>query len=90
MIFNLLINVILMVIGAIMDVFHLSVVTTLPTIGGYDIDSALVTGTAELRTFATAFWPVADMLLGFVALMGYFAVKMMLGFILGHRAPGRH
>lgn len=90
MIFNFLINLVLLIIGAILDVFHLSRVTTLPTIGGFDIDGSLVTGMAELKTFMVAFWPIQDMFYGFLALVAYFAVKMFLGFILGHRAPGRH
>lgn len=90
MIFNLLINLILLILGAVLDVFHLARVTTLPTIGGFDIDTNLVTGMGELKTFMGAFWPLQDMFYGFLALMAYFALKMFLGFVLGHRAPGRH
>jgi hypothetical protein len=57
-------------------------------IGGFDIDTALLNGVGQLKFFFTIFWPIADMFLGFLFLMGYYGLKMLLGFILGHRAPG--
>ncbi len=86
MIFNLLINLFVLIIGAIFN--RLPQVTTLPTIGGYDIDAALVTGMGDLHTFMVAFWPLQDMFYGFLAIMAYFGIKMLARVFLGHRAPG--
>lgn len=86
MIFNLIINLFVLILGSI---FHrLPEVTTLPTINGYDIDGALVTGMGDLRTFMTAFWPLQDMFYGFLAIMAYYGIKMLARLFLGHRAPG--
>lgn len=65
-------------------------VTTLPTIAGYDIDTALVTGVGYFNAFSTAVWPLAMVWQGFLVLMSYYSIKMLLKFFLGHRAPGRH
>lgn len=85
MIINLLINLVVLILGSVFSM--LPQVTTLPTIGGYDIDSALVTGVAQLHVFYTSFWPIQDMFLGFVALMAYYGIKMLAKLLLGHRAP---
>ncbi len=86
MIVSLFINFVILVIGAIFS--FLPVVTTLPTIGGFDIDAALVTGIGQFNTVANAFWPLYYVFLGFLALLVYFAVKIGIRFFLGHRAPG--
>ncbi len=86
MISNLLINFVLMILGAVFS--WLPIVTRLPTIVGFDIDSALVTGVGQLNVFLTTFWPIKYMFLGFLFILGYYAVKMIVVFFLGHRAPG--
>lgn len=86
MIINLLLNVVVLILGAIFS--WLPQVTTLPTIVGYDIDTALTTGVGQLKTFMIAFWPIGIMFQGFLVIMGYYAIKMVLGFFLGSRSPG--
>lgn len=68
----------------------LPTVSTLPPIAGYDIDGALVTGVGEFKTISTVFWPLQDLYLGFLFLMGYYIIKIILKLFLGHRAPGKH
>lgn len=87
MIINLLINLVILILGAIFS--WLPVVTTLPQIGGYDIDGSLVTGIGYLHTFTTSFWPLQYMFNAFLFLMGYYSIKMAVTFFLGHRAPGQ-
>ena len=88
MIFNLLFNLVALLLGSIFS--HFPSVTTLPTINGYDIDAALVTGMGAFRTYTTAFWPIADMFAGFLVLMAYYGVKMIVKLFMGHRTPGLH
>jgi ABC-type phosphate/phosphonate transport system permease subunit len=86
MIINLLIGLITLILGAIFS--WLPIVTTLPTIAGFDIDGALVTGMGQFNTFVTTFWPLDYMFKAFLVLMGYYGLKMLITFFLGHRAPG--
>lgn len=62
-------------------------VTTLPTILGVDIDSQLTSGMGMFYTFANAVWPIKDVFYGMLALLTYYAIKMVLTFFLGARAP---
>jgi hypothetical protein len=68
----------------------LPAVTTLPTIGGYDIDTALVQGVGQAYTFANDIWPIYDVFLGAAFVWGYYALKLVARLIMGHRAPGSH
>jgi len=86
MILDFILNFVLLIVGAIFS--FLPIVSTLPTIGGFDIDSQMVLGMGYLNSFFTAFWPVAVMFQGFLVIMLYYALKMLLRFFLGHRAPG--
>lgn len=79
----ILINTLVMFIGALFTLFP--VVTVLPTIGGYDIDTALVTGISQLYTFADAFWYITVILQGFGILMAYYGIKLAIRFFFGHR-----
>lgn len=88
MIFNFFLNFIILTFGAIFTV--LPSATKLPTIGGYDIDGALVTGMGAFHTFVAAFWPIQDMFYGALAIFAYFGIKMLARLLLGHRAPGVH
>lgn len=88
MIIAFLFNLIVLLIGAVFSL--LPQVTALPTIGGYDIDGALVTGMGEVNAFFTAFWFLKYMFIGFLVLMSYYSLKMIIRFIIGHRAPGSH
>lgn len=86
MIINLLINLVVLIVGAVFSL--LPIVTTLPTIGGYDIDSALSSGIGSFHVFATAFWPFQYILDGFIFLMTYYIIKMVFKFIMGARSFG--
>lgn len=85
MIINLLLNVVVLFIGALFS--WLPQVTTLPYIVDYDIDTALVNGVGQLRTFFEAFWVLGIMFQGFIFLLGYYSIKMVLKFFLGSRSP---
>jgi hypothetical protein len=85
MIINLLINLVVIILAGIFSL--LPVVTTLPQIGGFDIDGALVSGVGQMKSFFEAFWPLEYMFEGFLVLMLYYSGKMILRAILGHRAP---
>ena len=87
MIVNLLINLVVLIIGSIFS--WLPQVTTLPTIGGFDIDSAMVTGVSQLKQFMVPFWPISYMFAGFLFLMGYYSLKIGINFFFGHRTPGK-
>lgn len=85
-----------MIISTILDLitFFVSIithllptVTTLPNIAGFNIDSALVSGVGQLNQFTNAFWPIADMLFAFFALVSYYILKKIAILILGSRSP---
>lgn len=83
MIINLLLNVIVLFLGGIFS--WLPQVLTLPTIAGFDIDAYMQQGIGFLNTIMVAFWPLYIMFQGFLVLMGYFMVKMILKFFFGSR-----
>jgi hypothetical protein len=87
MITNLLLNFVVLILGAVFS--FLPVVTSLPSVGSFDLDSALVSGVAQLHTVFLTFWPLKYLVEGFLILMGYYVVKMIITFFLGHRAPGK-
>lgn len=88
MIISAAIGVVIGLLGGVLQ--WLPDVTTLPAIAGYNIDAALVSGTAAFYTFIGAVWPIGYAVAGFFVLMGYYTTKMILKFFLGHRAPGLH
>lgn len=80
--------IILFVSTLLTEVFSwLPVVHTLPPILGVDIDTQLSQGMGMFYAFATAIWPLLDVFYGFLALMFYYSVKMVLRIFLGARAP---
>lgn len=83
MLITLLLNVVILILGAIFS--WLPEVLTIPTIVGYDIDTALVNGIGQLNTFLDAMWPIKIMFGGFLVIMGYYFVKMVLKLFLGSR-----
>lgn len=85
MIVIFLINVIVAILSVIFG--WLPDVTKLPTIVGYDIDSALVTGMGQINTIMKSVWVLQYLIGGFLAIMGYHLIKIVLKFILGSRAP---
>lgn len=62
-------------------------VETLPLILGVDIDAQLVSGMGMFYTYAQAVWPIYIVFQGALILLAYYAIKMVLRFFLGHRAP---
>lgn len=88
MIVNFFIVILVTVVNVIFS--WLPIVTLLPTINGFDIDTAFVNGMGQFYTFSSAFWYVRDVFVGFLALLVYYGIKMVLKIILGHRAPGSH
>ncbi len=86
MLIALLLNLLVGIVGIFFS--WLPQVDTLPAIGGYDVDTALVSGMGYLNTFFTTFWPLKIMFTGFLVLMGYYIVKLVLRFFLGHRSIG--
>ncbi len=85
MITLLAMNFILLVVGFIFQ--QLPVVDHLPTIAGYDIDTALVTGVGYMRTFAETFWYIGIVFEGFGVLMAYYAIKLLAKLFFGNRSP---
>lgn len=85
MIINLFLNVVVLILGAVFS--WLPQITTLPNIVDYDIDTALVTGVGQLKSFLQAMWPIGVMFQGFLAILFYFTIKIILRFFLGHRSP---
>ncbi len=88
MIVILILNFISIALGFIFG--WLPVVDKLPTIGGFDIDAALVTGMGQFNNFIQTFWPIQILMQGFLVLMGYYAIKMLVRFFFGSRAPSTH
>ena len=86
MITNLFINFVVLILGAIFS--WLPLVDKLPSIQGFDLDTALINGMGMLHTFFTSFWMVGYLFDGFMALMVYYALKMAIRFVIGHRTPG--
>lgn len=87
MITNILINLVVLILGAVFS--WLPKVDKLPTIAGYDFDTPLASGIAQMHTWFVTFWPIQIMFEGFLVLMIYYGIKMTVRFVLGHRAPGK-
>jgi hypothetical protein len=79
--FNLIVAILSIIFGWLPDVL------TLPTINGYDIDSAFANGMGQLNTIMASVWVLQYLFGGFLAIMGYHLIKMVLKFILGGRSP---
>lgn len=88
MIVQAIINVFFILLGAILS--WLPTIEKLPTINGYDIDTALNTGVSYFYAVASGFKPLGLVFAGFIVLISYYTIKMVLKFFLGHRAPGLH
>ncbi len=85
MILIILFNVLVDIVSIIFYAFD--PITTLPIIGGVDIDSMLVTAVGWMNRIFVAFWPVEIMFHAFLFIMSYYATKLILKFFLGHRVP---
>lgn len=84
MIFNFLISVVVLFIGAVTQ--WLPIVTTIPSIGGFDLDGALVTGISAFSRFTLYFWPIRILFIAFLWVMGYYAIKKIVILFMGKRA----
>lgn len=62
-------------------------VTTLPSMFGFDIDTALTTGMASFYSFIQYIWPIKIVFQGFLVLLAYHGIKLIAKAILGSRAP---
>ncbi len=85
-----------MIIQAILDLITdfltaifswLPQVNTLPTIGGFDIDTTLSSGMGGFYSFIHVFWPIEIMFKGFLFIMGYYTIKIVLRLFMGSRSP---
>lgn len=85
MIVVLIINILIGFLGIILS--WLPDVTTLPTMFGYNIDSALVNGVGQVNLITQVFWPLHYVFLGFGTILGYYVVKITFKLFLGSRAP---
>jgi hypothetical protein len=85
MIIVFFINVIVVVLSVVFG--WLPDVHTLPQIMGYDIDTALVNGMGQINTIMASVWVLKYLVGGFLFIMGYHLIKMVLKFILGSRSP---
>ena len=82
-------------VNSIIDFFNATVswlepVTALPTVFGFDLDGALTTGIGEMRTLFNTFWVFEIIFQGFLVLMGYYVIKMLMRLFLGNRLPASH
>lgn len=85
MIFNLIINFVLLLIGLVFSI--LPTVTLLPPILGVDIDTELVNGIGMMNSFFEAFWVLGYLVAGGLAIASYHISKRLLTFIFGSRTP---
>lgn len=88
MIFTFILNLVVTIFGIIFE--GLPKVTTLPTINGFDIDTALINGVGDLNVVFGTFWYLKDVFIGGLIILTYFGIKMLLKTVLGSRAPGLH
>lgn len=63
-------------------------VETLPTILGVDVDTQLLFGVHLINRLSELFWMMGDLVAAAKIMLGYYVIKMVLRFFLGHRAPG--
>lgn len=85
MIINFIISVIVNILASIFQ--WLPIVTTLPTINGFDLDTAVSTGIGSFNTFITTFWIFSTIFQGFLVLLGYYSLKVLVKVFLGARTP---
>lgn len=79
-------------LGAVIDFINalvgwLPLVDKLPTVLGFNLDGALVMAVGMMRTLFTTFWVLGIVFEGFIALMGYYSIKMIAKLLLGSRTP---
>lgn len=77
----------ILVNGFVVMLSWLPSVSTLPTIGGYDIDGTLVSGVGATYAFANVVWPIYDVLIAASFIWGFHLLMLFLKALIGHRAP---
>lgn len=83
MIINFILN---LLVGIVTVIFGwLPQIQTLPKIVGFDLDSALVTGMGQFNTVVSSVWVLGYLMGGFLTIMGYFGLKMVINLFLGSR-----
>jgi len=85
MITQLLIIVLMSILSILFAL--LPTVTVLPSIAGFDIDTAIGNGVAVLYRLFELFWPLEILLQGLLFLLGYFALKLLVKVFFGSRLP---
>ena len=85
MIINLLLNVVVLVFGAILSL--LPTIQKLPSIMGYDIDASLVAGMGYINSVVVPFWVIGYIVNGALVILGYHLIKFIVIFFFGHRTP---
>jgi hypothetical protein len=63
-------------------------VETLPIIMGVDVDAQLLAGMGLINRLSELFWMMGDLITAAKIMLGYYVIKMVLGFFLGSRSPG--
>lgn len=86
MIINLILNILVDAISVVFIAFD--PITTLPVVGGVDIDANLVTAIGWFNRITVALWPLAVMMEAFLFIMGWYVIKLTLKLFLGSRTPG--
>jgi hypothetical protein len=61
--------------------------TTLPSVGGFDVDTALSGGMSMAYTYMHAIWPLWVVFQGFLFILGYHLTKLFGRLIFGSRWP---
>ncbi len=85
MIVQFIFNVIATLLGFVFS--FLPVITKIPNIVGYDIDTALINGVTDLNLFMDVFFPLRIVMEGFLVLMSYYALKIPIRIVMGSRSP---
>lgn len=85
MIINFILNVVVLILSVIFG--WLPSIEKLPSIVGFDIDTALSNGMGQLAFVMTNVWPLQIFFQGFAFLMSYYILKMVVKFFFGSRAP---
>ena len=89
MIWTYLLLFIATMLTQLLTALHLPRVSNLPEILGIDVDTTMTQGVSIAHSFFVLFWPLTDMLIGALFIVGYLALKnIVLRTFLGHRAPG--
>lgn len=88
MITAIVIGVIVSFLASVFSIF--GGVEKLPTIGDFDIDTALVTGMGQFKHFMADVWVLQYVFQGLGVLIVYYGAKMILKVFLGSRAPGSY